>query len=179
MDVAAVTTFFLVRSSSRGMSSRYAAVKAPEVMTRSSSVVFSVVFMISSILLELVTAIVTFCYLSPKARKVASVQGSTLNALGTGAGAGSKDGQPRKQLERSEAVERLERMEPSIPRTLELWTILFTFSMRRSHPDAHDRCRYPCRRMRRHLEEVGGHAVREVHSCDDRDAARGGETCRL
>src|SRR5688572_2513260 len=43
MEVAAVTTFFFVRSSSRGMSSRYAAVKAPEVMTRMSSIVFMVV----------------------------------------------------------------------------------------------------------------------------------------
>src|SRR6266436_2314013 len=46
MDVAAVTSFFFVSSSSRGMSSRYAAVKAPEVMTRMSSViVFMVVLM--------------------------------------------------------------------------------------------------------------------------------------
>lgn len=39
MEVAAVTSFLFVRSSSRGMSSRYAAVKAPEVMTRMSSVI--------------------------------------------------------------------------------------------------------------------------------------------
>jgi hypothetical protein len=47
MDVAAVTSFFFVRSSSRGMSSRYAAVKAPEVMTRRSSVIVFIVVLLS------------------------------------------------------------------------------------------------------------------------------------
>jgi hypothetical protein len=39
MDVAAVTSFFLIRNSIRGTSSREAAVNAPEVMTRISSVI--------------------------------------------------------------------------------------------------------------------------------------------
>src|SRR5678815_1000942 len=46
MEVAAVTSFFFVRSSSRGMSSRYAAVKAPEVITRMSSVIVFMVVLI-------------------------------------------------------------------------------------------------------------------------------------
>src|SRR5215467_3141898 len=50
MDVAAVTSFFFVRSSSRGISSRYAAVKAPEVMTRMSFDVFMVILFSSAVL---------------------------------------------------------------------------------------------------------------------------------
>src|SRR5215470_1319888 len=53
MDVAAVTSFFFVRSSSRGISSRYAAVKAPEVMTRMSFDVFMVILFPSAVLLSL------------------------------------------------------------------------------------------------------------------------------
>jgi hypothetical protein len=45
MEVAAVTSFFFVSSSRRGMSRQYAAVKAPEVITRRSSIlVFMMVF---------------------------------------------------------------------------------------------------------------------------------------
>ena len=47
IDVAAVTSFFFVRSSSWGISSRYAAVKAPEVMTRISSVIVFMVVLLS------------------------------------------------------------------------------------------------------------------------------------
>src|SRR5215813_5351487 len=65
MDVAAVTSFFFVRSSSRGISSRYAAVKAPEVMTRMSFVIVFMVVLFSSAVLFI-----------PKACESQSVQDS-------------------------------------------------------------------------------------------------------
>src|SRR5215471_1724891 len=65
MDVAAVTSFFFVRSSSRGISSRYAAVKAPEVMTRMSFVIVFMVILFSS---------AVFLSLKPASRKVFKIR---------------------------------------------------------------------------------------------------------